>query len=79
MTIYLELASKKIHVTLIFVVQLGVIPDEGDLLLECIPGLEVGLIGRWRAAVYTSRALCDALERNRVPDGFVVVFQLTRG
>ena len=71
----LELRSKIEHVATILVVRLRIAPDEAHFLLKRIPGLEIGDISGWCAAVNAFRAFRYALQRYWMPDDLVIVLQ----
>ena len=71
----LELRSKIEHVTTILVVRLRIAPDEAHFLLKRIPGLEIGDISGWCAAVNAFRAFRYAFQRYWMPDDLVIVLQ----
>ena len=73
---YFEFIGKVVHITAAFIVMLCVAPYTADLLRKLVPGLKVSDSGGWRTTMYTFRQLEDALDRDRVLDDLVVIFQL---
>ena len=74
MRTYLELFSENIHLAAIFVIILGVLPDEADFFLVRIPRLEVGLSSVRRTTVLSACTFGYTLERDWVPYDLVVLF-----
>jgi hypothetical protein len=70
---YLELVGQFKDVAAIFVVFLGIAPNEAHLLLEGIPAFEVCETGGGISSVHTSYFLLHTLQRGRVPDDLVVI------
>ena len=75
----LEVECEIVHLAAIFVVFLGVAPDETDFFLKGIPCLEVGNVGRRRTAVNAFRTFRNALQGYGMTNDLVVVLEFACG
>ena len=74
----LKFLSEQIHVAPVFVVLLGILPDEADLVLERLPRLVISQTSWCQPTMYTATVLGYAFEGHRVFDDLIIVHQLAR-
>lgn len=77
-TTYLELLRQNIDITALFVVEIGIAPEELCFLFESTPALELADSCRVMPSLHASNYLLQFLDGQRIGDDLVVIFQSSR-